>query len=307
MVYRRNNFSIIFIVLVLLSGAFKNIYAIDNGDGYTLGEINPITNGDAIVEEPSIHINELPEDQLEIIVNPGYIKEEFIGRASVHNRVALYEYKDIYDKAIYIDNHIINSNVITYNDDPFEIKGVIIARYKTSDLNVNKGWPKYYYLSAVKTIEYRGGEEILPIENKRILGFVLHTEEWNRKRKIYNESMGYGEINNSILFSEYVKQKKGRYNNVFWPGEKFIIKCETEDINAEKICVLIENTSFKTNIYKVSKNTYKGYIYDEEMYYKWYGLEPTELCFIFSAEGIVNRKTIIIDGTEDYYLLHRVK
>jgi len=281
-------------------------YAFDSDDGYTDGIINPIITDKNILGKPIVKVNEIGEGLVELLINCDNINNHFTARSNIHNRTAEYHLASIYRKELYINGNEASSNVINLDKEKNVILGKVILRFKTSDLNLKKGWPKYYYLSLSSSINYEGGENSESSQESYIKGQVLHCEEWERKRKIYNYEMGYGEINNSISYNEYESLKMGRFDNVFWPGELFVIKCLVQNSNSDYLKVTIKNTNYQTRIKLNGDGIYEGYIFDKSMYSKWYGTAPVKLEFQFKADELIDEVAVIIDGIDEYYKLHRV-
>jgi len=294
------------IILIVIYGLISCVYAFDSDDGYTIGNIKPIIEDVSIMGKPEIIIKETEEDMVLVSVDCVNIRDHFKARATIHNRTAEYYLSNVYNKKIFIDGKLTNNSSAIINRNKHDVYVKVIMRYKTSNLNIKKGWPEYYYLSLSNSIEYDGGDENEPISVAYIKGQVLHATEWDRKRDIYNEEMGYGKINNSIIYENYKSLKMGRYNNVFWPGEMFVLKCGTRGVSKEKVKVKIKNTDYQKYIYHKGDGLYEGYIFEGSMFKKWYSTDAIRLEFIFEVGKLKDEVYVIVDGADNYYKLHRI-
>ena len=123
-------------------------------------------------------------------------------------------------------------------------------------------------------------------------GTVGHTNTWNDKRLKYNSLHPISQ----------------RAENVFWPGEDFILNANTA-YTASSVSVNIEGTSFSTNLVQTSTNTWTGDLWDKSMVY-W---PNKNLNFIFTANFIINGITytrtyivpVIIDSSSGLWMQHR--
>ncbi|MFE5324647.1 CARDB domain-containing protein [Paenibacillus sp. NPDC056579] len=96
---------------------------------------------------------------------------------------------------------------------------------------------------------------IIPVSTMVLLGFVNHTDEWNKNRIQYNQS-------------KTNTDDKPRGYEVFFPGEIFLLKADTTG-NVIKTESQILGTSFHTNMTKISgadfNGVWTGSIWDESM------------------------------------------
>ncbi|WP_240416610.1 PKD domain-containing protein [Paenibacillus periandrae] len=102
-----------------------------------------------------------------------------------------------------------------------------------------------------------------------LLGYVNHTDDWNSHRIQYNQS-------------KTRTNESPRTYDVFFPGEKFVLKAVTTG-NVVKTDSQIKGTVFKTNLPKLSGNAFDGIwtgeLWSEEML-KW---DTQTIYFLFTA------------------------
>lgn len=267
---------------------------------FTVGKINPIDASADIVNPPKIIFD---NDNLKISFKVGDIKDSFLAKASTHNRIAKYEFDVIYLANMTVNGEKVIGDYLADEGGTYLIKVSTAVRYKTSDLNIRKGWPRYYNISSKSELYIDGGEPVTPIE-KILKARVNHTVEWDKKRLKYNFRKGYeGDYNNRIGFNEYMEKVNPRYRNVFWPGENFILECTLNDVSVSKIEVYIENTDFKTILKRKSGDMFTGIMLNNDRYIN----KPKELVFVFKASETRDRVSIIIDGRDEYWGFHRKK
>jgi hypothetical protein len=116
-----------------------------------------------------------------------------------------------------------------------------------------------------------------------------------------------------------------RGTNVFWSGEQFMIRSETEgkpssvqvqilsvDGTGNRVC-----TDYSTNLSKTGTKTttgaeiWEGSLWDSSMINRWGRTKPEQLIFTFKAyyTGSMTKiaeATVIIDSDRDYWQLHRL-
>ncbi|MBK5253197.1 MAG: hypothetical protein JJE03_01795 [Peptostreptococcaceae bacterium] len=286
------------LILVIIGINFIVIKAVCGA--FTVGEINPIDASANVVYPPQIIFD---NDNSKISIKVGNIKDNFIAYATVHNRTAEYEFDVIYSTTMTVKGEIIVGDYLIEDEGTYLIKAKCTVRYKTSKLNIKKGWPKYYNISSESELFIEGKEEITPIETI-IMGKVKHTTEWNKKRMLYNLTKGYEEdYNGGIGFNEYIEKSNPRYINVFWPGENFILECTLNKENVDSIEVSIKNTDYRAILKRKSGDLFTGIMFNNDRDKK----SAKELVFVFEANGASDRVSIIIDGMDEYWGLHRKK
>lgn len=172
-----------------------------------------------------------------------------------------------------------------------------------------------------------GSYRFTVVSEGKITGFVNHTEQWDINRKKYNLKRFSDEINRTFLFSDYLALSipRQRGTNVFWSGEKFVLKAEAEgepihvstrilNINGQGVLV---DTGYhisltKTAVQSLADNEiWAGSLWDNTMINRWGRKNPEELIFLFEAEyenGKVKeyKAPIIVDSGQDYWQLHRL-
>lgn len=129
-------------------------------------------------------------------------------------------------------------------------------------------------------------------------GSVGHCRKWEEHRKEANR-----------FWQENGCSEQYRSPEVFWAGEKFLLRAEAEGEKLPPyIRVLIEGTSYSTKLFP-SEEGYSGELFDTEMLFQWGNQMPESLEFTFSAEidgvTLTDRQQITVDNRQPYWLLHR--
>ncbi|MPN61458.1 hypothetical protein SDC9_209195 [bioreactor metagenome] len=165
------------------------------------------------------------------------------------------------------------------------------------------------------------------ISEGRITGFVNHTEQWDANRKRYNLKRFSEEVNRVTQLGDYIAMPVPRMRgvNVFWSGERFMLRAETEG-EPERVSVQVFspgpgggliNTGYSTDLADTGQRTaadaelWTGSLWDPAMINKWGRREPEELSFRFTAyypEGVtkIHTAAAIIDSERDYWQFHRL-
>lgn len=142
------------------------------------------------------------------------------------------------------------------------------------------------------------------VSEGKIEGEVHHTTEWDNNRKKYN-------------IAKTGNENSPRAYNVFWSGEKFMLKAETEG-NPHTVHVEILNEGYETYLSSDDKRIWEGAIFEDSMLVsdnytivKWGQNEPEPLNFRFTAyfdNGTTRTHDvqIIVDHQDPYWKLHRV-
>lgn len=152
------------------------------------------------------------------------------------------------------------------------------------------------------------------VDEKNIKATVMHTQQWNKNRREYNQKLFSKDFDNVIKFAEYSKQKspRGRFANVFWAGEKFVLNADVIG-NAKEVTCQIKDTHYKTKLKKVSgneeKSKFAGDLWSANMKKDWSG-KLKKLIFVFTAfyddgETKSFESEVIIDDMDSYRKLHR--
>jgi hypothetical protein len=162
-----------------------------------------------------------------------------------------------------------------------------------------------------------GTYKFIVISEGKITGYVNHTDKWDENRKKYNLSWFDDEINKAYLYADYLalSEPRKRGTNVFWSGEKFILRAAVAG-SPIKVSCNINGTSYSSNmISSGTKNAegetiYTGSLWDKNMINKWGMKEPEQLTFTFTANysgGTVktHKATVIVDNMSPYWKLHR--
>lgn len=186
------------------------------------------------------------------------------------------------------------------------LDSMIIADYN----NGNEGW-----------VEIPGSLFIPTYFTNTSQSCVRHTEKWEQNRNLYNQ-----------VKLDFEKERLRDYN-VFWSGEKFIIKVQTNE-KVPKIKVKIKNqlsTSGKeyqevlTDYVQATdaegeekdKGTYSGEIWAEDMVNRWGNYAPHKLDFVIQVIGSSDKsdkeeivleekeETILVDNREFFYRNYR--
>lgn len=125
--------------------------------------------------------------------------------------------------------------------------------------------------------------------------------------------MSFGSVNGQVRHTEkwdQNRQRAGREENVFWPGERLEIYAEVEG-SPTKVTAWIEGESYKTEDWITEGNVYRSFIWNEDMMFKWTA-GPVEKKVIFKAEykgGMVKMSecSIIFDNSRLYWNIHRTQ
>jgi len=137
----------------------------------------------------------------------------------------------------------------------------------------------------------------------KLSGSVGHCQKWEEHRKEANR-----------FWQESGCSEQHRGPNVFWAGEKFLLRAEAGGETLPPcIRVLIEGTSYEMKLFPSAQEEgcriYSGELFDGEMLFQWGNQAPETLEFIFSAEidgaALTDRQQITVDNRQPYWLLHR--
>ena len=165
------------------------------------------------------------------------------------------------------------------------------------------------------------------VSEGKITGYVNHTDQWDNNRKKYNLKRFSEEVNRPIPIHDYLEMStpRKRGTNVFWSGEKFMLRSETEG-NPDRVKVLIQridekenrsSTGYSAELSNTGKKTasgaeiWEGSLWEEGMINKWGRKNPEQLAFDFTAYysgGLTktNEVIAIVDSRQDYWQLHRL-
>lgn len=165
------------------------------------------------------------------------------------------------------------------------------------------------------------------VSEGKITGFVNHTDQWDENRKKYNLKRFGEEGNRPMQLNDYrtMPAPRLRGTNVFWSGEKFMLRSETEgkpigvdvrilSVNGQGIR---NDTGYSTELSNTGRKTaagaelWEGSLWDNGMINQWGRKSPEQLVFLFTAYyagGSVrtSEAEIIVDSLQDYWQLHRL-
>jgi len=165
------------------------------------------------------------------------------------------------------------------------------------------------------------------VSEGKITGFVNHTDQWDENRKKYNLKRFSEEVNRPLQLSDYLAlpTPRTRGTNVFWSGEKFLLRAETEGepsgVRAEIFSLdpqgNLKSTGYDAALTDTGRKTaagaelWEGSLWDADMINKWGRKNPEELTFRFTADyagGVtkIHTVTVIMDSDQDYWQLHRL-
>lgn len=172
-----------------------------------------------------------------------------------------------------------------------------------------------------------GSYQFMVVSEGKVTGFVNHTDQWDQNRKKYNLKRFDEEGNRPMQLDDYtaLPTPRMRGTNVFWSGEKFMLRAEAEG-EPWKVDVQIQtlspqgtrgNTGYTTELADTGRQAdsgadlWEGSLWDNTMINKWGRKSPEQLCFVFTAHyagGAVrtSEATVIIDSRQDYWQLHRL-
>lgn len=172
-----------------------------------------------------------------------------------------------------------------------------------------------------------GSYRFTVISEGKVTGFVNHTDQWDRNRKKYNLKRFSEEVNRPLQLSDYraLPAPRKRGTNVFWSGEKFMLRAETEG-NPSKVEVQImtlsdQGTAKSTGYFAELSSTgrkkgegdeiWEGSLWDKSMINKWGRKAPEQLLFVFTASysggtSKTHEAVVIVDSQRDYWQLHRL-
>jgi hypothetical protein len=165
------------------------------------------------------------------------------------------------------------------------------------------------------------------VSDGKVTGFVNHTDQWDANRKKYNLKRFSEEVNRTLQLNDYIAMSTPRMRgtNVFWSGEKFMLRAETEG-EPERVAVVIlsrdaqgglKSTGYSGELKNTGRKTsagaglWEGSLWNAAMINKWGRKAPEELVFRFTAHYPENvAKThavsVIMDSDRDYWQLHRL-
>ena len=165
------------------------------------------------------------------------------------------------------------------------------------------------------------------VSEGRVNGFVNHTDQWDANRKKYNLKRFSEEVNRTLQLNDYIAMSAPRMRgtNVFWSGEKFMLRAETEG-ESEQVSVEIlsrdaqgglKSTGYSAELADTGRKTsggarlWEGSLWNAAMINKWGKKAPEELIFRFTAyyPGNVAKThtvSVIMDSDRDYWQLHRL-
>lgn len=206
------------------------------------------------------------------------------------------------------------------NIEPFEKGGKKLYDVQRFQVDKLPEQGEYHVIVTVRDDMGAGFKEhkFLCISDMKITGKVVHTEKWEEKRKRYNLSKFGDEGNAAIKFEDYLAQKKPRLrgSNVFWSGERFVLRVEVKGKPLAVRC-RIEGMGYSASLKNSGRKgkdggaIYEGILWNREMMGKWGKSRPEKLNFLFEAEykgGTVKRDScyVIMDSEDEYWRLHRV-
>lgn len=165
------------------------------------------------------------------------------------------------------------------------------------------------------------------VSEGKITGFVNHTDQWDENRKKYNLRRFGEEGNRPMQLNDYkaMPTPRLRGTNVFWSGEKFLLRSETEGkpvrVDVRILSVNGQGTRNDTGYSAELSNTgrktaagaelWEGSVWDKRMINQWGRKSPEQLVFLFTATyagGSVrtSEAVVIVDSLQDYWQLHRL-
>ncbi len=156
------------------------------------------------------------------------------------------------------------------------------------------------------------------LSNGKVTGKVAHTDLWDDNRKKYNLFNFSDEFNQKSDASTYILSAPPRKRglNIFWPGERFLLSAYAAG-DPESVTVSIAGCdNFKTVLEKTEERNqtgevlYEGQLWDSSMRCLWGITSPETITFRFVADygGSVKADDVLVimDGTDDYWQLHRL-
>ena len=165
------------------------------------------------------------------------------------------------------------------------------------------------------------------VSEGRVTGSVYHTEQWDENRKKYNLKRFSDEVGRALSLGDYLAMSTPRMRgtNVFWSGEKFMLRAETEGEPTSVTAQLLSagpggglvNTGYSAVLNNTGRKTsagaeiWEGSLWSAAMINKWGMKAPEELTFLFTADytGSVTKThtaTVILDSERDYWQIHRL-
>ncbi|MDD3200236.1 MAG: hypothetical protein PHN73_08050, partial [Eubacteriales bacterium] len=165
------------------------------------------------------------------------------------------------------------------------------------------------------------------VSEGKITGNVYHTEQWDANRKKYNLKRFSEEVNHPFQFNDYIAMTtpRKRGTNVFWSGEKFMLRAETEGkpsgvtvkINEPDSAGNLRTTGYYAELKNTGRKTasgaelWDGSLWENSMINKWGRKAPEILIFNFTAyypgETVKEHTAaVIVDSEHDYWQLHRL-
>jgi hypothetical protein len=164
------------------------------------------------------------------------------------------------------------------------------------------------------------------VSEGKVTGFVNHTDQWDQNRKKYNLKR-FGEEGNRVMqIGDYAAMPAPRLRgvNVFWSGEKFMLRAEAAGDPTSVSVQLMSagpggpaDAGYSAVLTDTGRRTsdgaeiWEGSLWNASMINRWGRKTPQELTFRFTASypGNVTKThtvPVIMDSERDYWQLHRL-
>jgi hypothetical protein len=151
----------------------------------------------------------------------------------------------------------------------------------------------------------------------KVEGFVGHTDEWDRNRRKYNLKQFGDEDAGALPLAAYaaLPQPRPRGANVFWPGERFMLRAEVSGAPSKVTCHMAGHPEHSVDMSPSGGENaagdaiFEGSIWSADMIGRWGGEIPEELTFVFTAHypggARTHEATVTVDANDAYWRLHR--
>ena len=176
-----------------------------------------------------------------------------------------------------------------------KISGINASNGKYENITINNIIPaaacgRYKAVCIITSPSGTGTDSIIfnVVSRGNIEGTVYHTDKWDENRKY-----------------------AGREHDVFWPGERIMLKADVEGRPAQVTAWLEGEEDKKYELSPAEEGIYRGSIWSEDMMLKW-GSGVVDKKIIFRAkynggDDKISEYSITFDNSQLYWNIHRIQ
>ena len=224
---------------------------------------------------------------------------KFMASSTRRNKTAFYTFDRAYNPVIYVDDKSYNCEFLKIplsEAKSYSIKARMTFRWQTTAGKALAGFPRYYYRTVyteTKMVTISDIDGVLPElpeepeeDIKLINGEIAHTDIWEERRKT-----------------------NGRAEDYYWPGEKILLRATVESNEMPmRVEAAMEGTPFRAAL-MYNGSYWQGELLDKSMLELWAGKKELEFGIVFKAyfadEACEDLESVVIDDSNEYWLLHR--